>query len=605
MITVQVTNRKQNLRFEHSGGPLEFGRGPKRDAERFVLNDVFASRDQLRVEELPERRLRVDNLSLKQEILLADEHTLPAGAIREFELPVRLRAGQTQFDFEWLPVDAFDRTSLLTIDPVAADPAGPTRLTLDDLGETPAPGAIVQWIEAAIARQRQATNSTEFYEITARILVELVGLDLGMVLLRRDWTWEVVARHAADAAASAQFSPALLSHVVAERRTFYQNLANATPRPRGLASGEPTETLLDDPAQRPLAPTKGGLALQGIDAVVVAPIFGLHDDMVGALYGLRNPRFPARGGQVSPIEAQLVQLMATTVGGHLARAQSTRTRLAYEQAFAPRVVRDIERNTSLLEGRQQEVTLLISGLDDFAGLVEQIGTENAYRLVRELLGRLEDRVLQASGVLVEVAEAGLVALWNAPLRQQDHILLAAGAALAMQAETPELSARWQALLGRPLQLHIGLHTGTAQVGSLGGSKFKYGATGVAVQVGTQVAQAARRLRIPVLLSEAVREGLPDSFAIRRLCRTRLTGSTAPVTLFEMHGVNPSAEWLAWRDSYENALALFEAGRWPDACQALRPLTEHASGDDIPALKLMRQALKFRETAATPDPILEL
>lgn len=605
MISVQVTNRKQNLKFEHSGGPLEFGRGPRRDVERFVLNDVFASRDQLRVEELPSQRLRVENLSLKQEVQLGDERCLAAGARQEFALPVRLKAGQTALEFEWVSVDSFDRASLLTIDgPAEVAGAARARLSLDELGEAPTPAHLVQWFEAIIAAQRPATSSALFYEQTARILVELVGLDLGMVLLRRDWTWEVAARHAADATASAQFSPALLSHVVAERRTFYQDMTGAAPPARGLGPSDSGEALVDPGYPSP--PAKG-LALQGVDAVVVAPIFGLHDDMVGAVYGLRNPRFPARGGKISPLEAQVVQLLAATVGGHLSRARAARTRLAYEQAFAPRVIREIERDSTLLEGRQQDVTLLVSGLDDFGGLVEQLGPENAYRLVRELLDRQEDKVFQANGVLVEVGEAGLVALWNAPLRQQDHFFLAAGAALAMLAETPELSDHWQALLGRPLQVHIGLHAGAAHVGSLGGrQKFKYGATGPAVFLGSQVAQAARKLRVPVLLTEAVREGLPDTFAVRRLGRARLAGASGPVALFELHGVHAPPEWLSWRDAYEYALTLFEARRWAEACQALSPLTEHTATDDVPALKLMRQALKCREAAADQvDPVLEL
>lgn len=340
MISVLVSNRKQNQRFQHSGGPLEFGRGPRRDVERFVVNDVFASRDQVRVEELPNKRLRVDNLSLKQELVLSDESRVPAGGHQEFSLPVRLKAGQTLLEFEWVPVDAFDRASLLTID-APAEASAPSRpaTTLDDLGETPAPGVVVGWFEAAVSAQRQATSSAEFYAQTARILVEMVGLDLGMVLLRRDWTWEVAARHAADPSSSAQFSPALLSHVIAERRTFYQDMVRAAPPVRGL-----------------------GLALQGVDAVVVAPIFGLREDMVGALYGLRNPRFPARGGRINELEAQVVQLLAATLGGHLGHAQAARTRLAYEQAFAPRIIREIEREPALLEGRNQEITLLVSGV---------------------------------------------------------------------------------------------------------------------------------------------------------------------------------------------------------------------------------------------------
>jgi adenylate cyclase len=586
MISVLVSNRKQNLRFEHSGGPLEFGRGPRRDVERFVLNDVFASRDQVRVEELPNKRLRVDNLSLKQELLLSDERRVPPGGHQEFTLPVRFKAGQSLLEFEWVPVDAFDRASLLTIEAPAEPPTDASRAaaTLDDLGETPTPAALVRWFESAIRAQQQATNSAEFYAQIARTLVELVGLDLGMVLLRRDWTWEVVARHAADQACSAQFSPALLSHVIAERRTFYQDMTKAAPPVRGL-----------------------GLALQGVDAVVVAPVFGLGEHMVGALYGLRNPRFPARGGRITELEAQCVQLLAHTLGSHLGRAQVARTRLAYEQSFAPRIVREIEREPALLEGRTQEVSLLVSGAEDFAALVEHMGPENAYRLARELLERQADKVIQASGVIAEYGEAGLVALWNAPVRQHDHATLASGAALAFLTELPELSSRWQERLGLPLVVNFGLHTGAAQAGSLGSSQhFKYGVTGPAVRLAWQLHRLAQKLRLPLILSGPACEELPKSFAVRRLGRVRLAGEPAPVVLYELHGASAAPEWIAFRDAYEDALALFEAGKWTEACQALGPLTDPSAAPDLATINLMRQAWQCRaSTPATFDAVLDL
>src|SRR5262249_2284666 len=102
-----------------------------------------------------------------------------------------------------------------------------------------------------------------FYAQTARILVDMVGLDLGMVLLRRDWTWEVAARHATDPASSAQFSPALLSHVISEGRTFYQDMTKASPPARGPGGGL-------------------GLALQGAAAVVAAPVSRPREPRGGA-----------------------------------------------------------------------------------------------------------------------------------------------------------------------------------------------------------------------------------------------------------------------------------------------------------------------------------
>lgn len=583
MISIQVTNKKQNQRFEHSGGPLEFGRGSRRTVERFVLQDLFASRDHIRVEELPGERLRVDNLSLKQEIVVGDGDTLATGSSQEYDLPMRLCIGQTNIDLEWVPEDAIDKDSLQAIGPPMELTGGLGSLPpLSELGDEPAPEALARWLETIIALQRLASSTGEFYELTARALVHLIGLDLGLVLLRRDWTWERTARATSEGSSSTNFSPTMLSHVVAERRTFYQDLTNWS------------------------APT---MSLKGADAVVVAPIFGPRDDVVGALYGLRNPRFPAKGGRIRPLEAQMVQVLAAGVGGFLTRAQAARTRIEYEQFFSPKVLRELERDPELLEGRTQEVTLLVSDLHQFPRLAQKMGPQNSCRLVRDLLEKLTERIVENGGVIVDYSGAGLTAMWNAPARQPDHALLACGAALAMLGEAPDLSGRWRGTVGEPLRLGIGLHTAEVQVGSMGSShKFKYGPFGPAVALARHVQQATARFGVHLLLTAPTREELPDTLALRRLGRVRWPEVKETVELHELHGISGSAVWTAVRDAYESALELYEAGSWGAACERLLGLVDlNESRDrlDTPTLKLLRRAWNCLEATPEPfDPVIE-
>jgi adenylate cyclase len=584
MISIQITNKKQNQRFEHSGGPIEFGRGSRRAAERFVLQDILASRDHIRIEELPGERLRVDNLSLKQEITLGEGQAIATGATEEYDLPLRLSVGQTNIEIEWVPEDAIDKGSLRSIEPPVDLAAGLAGLPpLSELGEEPGVEPLAHWVETVIALQRLAPSTTEFYEQAARALVHLIGLDLGMVLLRREWTWEMAARHTADESCGANFSPTLLSHVVAERRTFYQDLSNWS------------------------SPT---MSLKGADAVVVAPVFGPRDDIVGALYGLRNPRFPAKGGRIRPLEAQMVQLLAAAVGGHLARSQAARTRVEHEQFFSPKVLRDLERDPTLLEGRTQEVTLLVGSLHEFPRLAGKLGPQNSCRLLRDLLERLTERIVENGGVIVDYVGAGVMALWNAPVRQPDHALLAAGAALAMLGEVPDLNGRWQTQVGEALKVGIGLHTGDVQVGSMGSShKFKYAPYGPTVALASRVQAATRQLGAHLLVSGATRERLPDTLALRRLGQVRWTGLAEPLVLHELHGVGGSPVWVACRDVYENALALYESGDWAEACERLLPLVDLAEPrhhQDTPTLKLLKRAWECLETVPEPfDSVIDL
>ena len=63
MLFISVSNKKQSRQIEHEGGPFEFGRGPRGEVPRFVIDDGFVSRDHLHVEELPGDRLAVRNLA--------------------------------------------------------------------------------------------------------------------------------------------------------------------------------------------------------------------------------------------------------------------------------------------------------------------------------------------------------------------------------------------------------------------------------------------------------------------------------------------------------------------------------------------------------------
>src|SRR5699024_5201148 len=79
MIRVRVKNEKQQQDLEHQGSALEFGRGPQRNFRRVVVDDVFCSRDQLRIEELPGSRLRLENLSSKNAVTLSTGTIIAVG----------------------------------------------------------------------------------------------------------------------------------------------------------------------------------------------------------------------------------------------------------------------------------------------------------------------------------------------------------------------------------------------------------------------------------------------------------------------------------------------------------------------------------------------
>lgn len=611
MFHISIQNSRQNDQFTHTSGALELGRGPQREERRMVIADSTCSRDQLRVEELAAGRVRVKNLSQGNPVQFIGGGTLAPGAEEDVDLPVRISVGASEIVFSaTAPPPVADKIEQSVIEPpatAAVEPAPerperdsfsgvPTFLSIrqsalgrggasplrrepvDSLGAE----ALAEWFERVIDLQQAAAGSPEFYQQTARALVDMIGLDLGLVLLSRNNSWVIAGSHAADDKVRVEFSQTLLKHVVSKRRTFYQDLETL-----GLES----------------------VSLASLEAVVASPIFGLGQDVVGVLYGVRGFHWGDRVG-VQLLEAQLVQLIAAAVSANLARTVATRTRVQFEQFFSPELANQLENDPSLLEGRDQEITVLFSDLRGFTALSQRIGAAETCRLMRDIMEQLSERIVERKGTIVDYAGDGILAMWNAPVLQPDHAALACQAGQAMLAELPGLNARWQELANGTLSLGIGINTGMAQVGNTGSSrKFKYGPRGHAVNLASRVQETTKNLRLPLLITGTTQALLPSEYACRRLGLVRLAGVKEATLLYEVKGVNASPEWQERRQVYEAALAHYEDRRWIKACQTLLPLMELSQGPtefDTPTLKLLRRAWDCLE--APPDsfePIIEV
>lgn len=592
MLRFHLSNKREQQQFEHDKGPLEIGRGPKRnDVARCVVQDLYVSKDHIRVEEREGNRVRIENLSQRNPVWFTDKTSLPPGFSQEFSLPIRLTVGETLVDIE--AVYSHDSSSFR--DPMLQTIASPRQFRASDSGRslqkisTPDAETLIEWFETVIDVQRAAAGSPEFYDQTAQALIDLVGLDRGMVLLRRGDTWETVAS-AGREANNRDYSQTILQHVLADKKTYYQT---------GSAAAE---------------------SMIGIQAVVASPIFDSRgENVVGVLYGSSSIKVGALHGLgIGRLQAYLVQLLASAVGAGLARveqeAEATRQRVQFEQFFSPGLARELSRNPRLLEGQEREVTVMFADIRSFSQTAERLGPSDTCKLIADVMDRVTARIKEHQGVVVDYMGDGLLAMWNAPTDQPQHAALACRAALAILQDLPQLSKEWQPVLGSPLELGIGLNTGLALVGNTGSTyKFKYGPLGHTVNLASRVEGATKYLGIPVLITGSTRALLGNQFATRRLARVRLLGVRTPVDLYELHAPEASAEWLARRDAYERALEQYEKGEWVVALRSLHELVtgeqqDTATGQqrpDIPSLELASRLLDcLKNPPEIFDPVVE-
>ncbi len=315
MILLIVQNERQASRVKHSGGPVVLGRHPGSDLPQIIIDDQYVSRRQLVVEEMPGGYLRFDNVG-RNDIELADKTRVQRGESGRVALPTRLQVGKTTIDIlveqadaviEEIPPSAEAGSAYQTVSlPPQRTLESTDEYSLASLGEVPTPQKLAVWFETLLSVQRSAVGSAEFYEETARALVNLVGLDRGLVLLREEGRWRVAAGHAGDKDAGLKYSESVVSRAMSEARTFFGN-----PQDLGVRA-----------------------SLENLEAVVASPIFGQRNEVVGILYGSRDCGSEASHEGIQPLEAQVVQLLATSISSGLIRLEMQERLKQVEQLAA-------------------------------------------------------------------------------------------------------------------------------------------------------------------------------------------------------------------------------------------------------------------------------
>jgi class 3 adenylate cyclase len=271
--------------------------------------------------------------------------------------------------------------------------------------------------------------------------------------------------------------------------------------------------------------------------------------------------------------------------------------------MTPRLAARLVDHPELLTGRDKEITVLFCDIRGFSRITEKLGPAKTVELMSDVMNVLTECVMDRDGVVVDYVGDEVMAMWGAPEDQPDHAARACRAALAMFESLPSLNERWQAIVKEPLNFGIGINTGNAQVGNVGSRiKAKYGALGNTVNLASRVQGATKFLKASLLITEATKKSVDDTFQTRRLCQVRVVNIEQPVGLYELAGPNRTG-WTSLKRDYEQALEEFTHGNFRQACQILgRVILDYPN--DGPSLVLLARAVGCLVQKPDPfDPVM--
>jgi len=187
-----------------------------------------------------------------------------------------------------------------------------------------------------------------------------------------------------------------------------------------------------------------------------------------------------------------------------------------------------------LGGARRSMTVLFSDVRGFTAMSEKGTPEAVVGQLNEYFSRMVQVVFDHHGTVDKFVGDMVMALFGAPLDDDDHAEHAVQAALAMAGALNELNAGWQAQ-GRPtLDIGIGINTGDMVAGNIGSDTImSYTVIGDAVNLGARLESLNKDYGTRIIISEATRSRLKGRYDIHPLGDVVVKGKSKPVAIFEV------------------------------------------------------------------------
>lgn len=188
---------------------------------------------------------------------------------------------------------------------------------------------------------------------------------------------------------------------------------------------------------------------------------------------------------------------------------------------------------------EREITILFSDIRGFTGMSEGLPPRDVLMMLDDYFGRMGQIVKGHDGVVGKFMGDGLLAFWGVPDRLDDHASRAVKAARDMRTELREIN-RFRVKDGKPpIQIGIGIHTGTVAAGMLGGAlQAEYTVIGDPVNVASRIESLTKDHSVDLLISETTWAQLGGALGTRRLSEAQIRGRKEPVVLYTIDDVAP-------------------------------------------------------------------
>jgi len=242
---------------------------------------------------------------------------------------------------------------------------------------------------------------------------------------------------------------------------------------------------------------------------------------------------PLAGVGAVAVSALVWQLVVSIISARRLGERSRRIESLFGRAVSPQVLQVIQASpASIARTEVRDITVLFCDIRGFTAATAEISPEEVAAMLNEYFESIPSAVFEQDGFVDKFVGDELMAVFNVPLPQVDHVMRAARAARSIKRRLAELNVKREARGQQPLDCGIGLHCGAAAVGHIGtAQRANYTVVGNTVNLAARIEEFTTGGEI--LMSETLRDRLDHTVGVRQWGAVKPRGSPETLRLFEL------------------------------------------------------------------------
>jgi adenylate cyclase len=189
-----------------------------------------------------------------------------------------------------------------------------------------------------------------------------------------------------------------------------------------------------------------------------------------------------------------------------------------------------------LGGTRREVTVLFTDVVNFTGITENRDPTQVMLYTSRYFAALSEAIMANKGTVDKFIGDAVMAIWNAPIEDDDHVANACTAVLACIEANRELNVAFEREGWPAYNTRFGLHVGDVVVGNIGSlDRMNYTVLGATVNLAARLESLNKNYQTTALASEAVKQRVESRFVFRSVGRIKPKGFAAEFQVYELVG----------------------------------------------------------------------